>query len=86
MTRPGFDTARLPSAVAAAWHARRGDAAALHDAPAGRSFLLEGLDLDVSATSIRHALATGGADAPALVGLVPTAVLDYIRANHLYRS
>ena len=58
-------------------------------APAGGTFLLDGLALDVSATGIRAALAatpdlaTGDA---AVGGLVPPVVLDYIRANRLYRS
>ncbi len=90
VTRPGFDIAKLPPAVQRAWSARAGDATALRHAPAGRSFLLEGLSLDVSATDIRAALAAGGdADhpSPASLGrLVPPAVLVYIQANHLYRS
>lgn len=90
VSRPGFDIERVPADVAAEWSRRAGDAAALRAAPAGRSFLLEGLQLDVSATDIRAALATpGGDDRPngsLPDGLVPPAVLDYIRANHLYRS
>ena len=83
VTRPGFDVTRLPDAVAAAWNSRAGDASALHATPAGRSFLLEGLAMDLSATDIRASIAQQGhADAK----LVPAAVLDYIRANHLYRS
>jgi nicotinate-nucleotide adenylyltransferase len=85
VTRPGFDTGALPDAVAAVWTARAGDAAALAHAPAGRSFLLETLALDISATDIRAALAEHAPDG-ALDRLVPPAVLDYIRANHLYRS
>ena len=90
VTRPGFDSARLPPDVAAAWSARAGTAAQLRGAPAGRSFLLEGLLLDISATDIRAALAAEGAarsPSDAVLGrLVPAAVLDYIRTNHLYRS
>ena len=85
-TRPGFDVSRLPAAVAAAWAGRSGDAAALRAAPSGRSFLLEGLAMDVSATDIRASIARHDEADTALVGLVPAAVLDYIRANHLYRS
>jgi len=88
VTRPGFDVAKLPVAVHEAWSTRAGDAQALRDAPAGRSFLLEGLALDVSATDIRASLAHDGVDDPhaSLGRLVPPAVLDYIQANHLYRS
>ena len=83
VTRPGFDATHLPPRVAAVWGARLGDAAALRSSAAGRSFLLAGLALDVAATTIRAALA--GRDG-SLDRLVPPAVLDYIRANHLYRS
>ncbi len=94
VTRPGFDVADLPVAVAEAWSARAGDAEALRSAPAGRSFLLEGLLLEVSATDIRAALASNAVANDAvddvtrasLGRLVPSAVLDYIQANHLYRS
>lgn len=90
VTRPGFDVARLPADIEREWTARAGDAAALGAAPAGRSFLLEGLQLDVSATDIRAALAAPVTDENApratLARLVPPAVLDYIRANHLYRN
>jgi nicotinate-nucleotide adenylyltransferase len=85
VTRPGFDTQALPQPVAEAWAARLGTADDLARAPAGRSFLLETLALDMSATDIRAALAKHASDA-ALVRMVPTPVLDYIRANHLYRS
>ena len=88
VSRPGFDVDRVPAEVAFEWARRAGDAAALQATPVGRSFLLEGLLLDVSATDIRAALG-GHADAAdrGLPGrLVPPAVLDYIQANHLYRS
>lgn len=90
VTRPGFDVAKLPSVVQQAWSSRAGDADALRGAPAGRSFLLEGLALDVSATDIRASIAVDGVEDPqshtSLGRLVPPAVLDYIQANHLYRS
>ena len=56
-TRPGFDAKHLPAAVAEVWSRRAGDAAALRTSAHGRSFLLDGLALDVSATHIRAALA-----------------------------
>jgi nicotinate-nucleotide adenylyltransferase len=90
VTRPGFDVAQLPEAVAEAWSTRAGDADALRSAPAGRSFLLEGLLMDISATGIRAALASNevanDAARASLGRLVPSDVLDYIQANHLYRS
>lgn len=90
VTRPGFDVAHLPPEVAREWSVRAGDAAALRGAPAGRSFLLEGLALAVSATDIRAALARPGLPDAAwqasLGRLVPSRVLDYIQANHLYGS
>ncbi len=91
VSRPGFEFERVPREVADEWSRRAGDAAALQATPAGRSFLLDGLNLDVSATNIRAALASRerGADHDARddpARLVPSAVLDYIEANHLYRS
>jgi nicotinate-nucleotide adenylyltransferase len=86
VTRPGFDLADIPDDVRRAWFARAGDAAALHAAPAGRSFVVEDLALDVSATDIRALLAAGRDRDPAVVRLVPPPVLDYIRTNHLYRG
>ncbi len=86
VTRPGFALADVPGVVRDAWSARAGDAAALRAEPAGCSFLLEGLALDVSATDIRTALAAGRDDDPAVVRLVPPRVLDYIRTNRLYRA
>jgi nicotinate-nucleotide adenylyltransferase len=86
VTRPGFDVGALPATVARSWTARAGDASAMRAAPAGRSFLLEGLSLDVSATDIRAALATHATSSAPLERLVPAPVLDYIRVNHLYRS
>jgi len=86
VTRPGFDADGLPDEVAAMWARRLATVAPVSAPPAGHSFLLDDLALDVSATDIRAALAEGNQDDPVLAGLVPPAVLDYIRANHLYRS
>ncbi len=88
VSRPGFDIDRVPVEVADEWSRRGGNAAALQAAPSGRSFLLAGLNLDVSATDIRAALASpaDGSDRELPGRLVPPAVLDYIEANHLYRS
>lgn len=86
-TRPGFDVQALPHDVGHEWSARLGDATALHSAASGRSYLLDHFAHDISATDIRSALAAGDATAiDVSSGLVPSAVLDYIRDYHLYRS
>ena len=86
-TRPAFDVRTMPPEVAHEWSSRLGDVEALHSHPSGRSYLLDDFAHDVSATDIRAALAAGDDAAIAASSrLVPTAVLDYIRANHLYRS
>jgi nicotinate-nucleotide adenylyltransferase len=85
VTRPGFDVAVLPAEVAQAWTERIGARAQLQAAPAGRSYLLETLEMQISATDIRSALASH-TNEDALDRLVPRPVLDYIRANNLYRS
>jgi nicotinate-nucleotide adenylyltransferase len=85
VTRPRFNASLLPRAVAHAWSSRLGDADALRTTPSGRSFLLETLALDVSATDIRAALPDAARQDEAR-RMVPPTVLDYIRAKHLYRS
>ncbi len=86
-TRPSFDVHALPHEVADAWSARIADAQALHMQACGRSYLLDDFALDVSATDIRAALASDNPSSLAVsTRLVPPAVLDYIRANNLYRS
>ena len=86
-TRHGFDAQALPDEIAEQWSARLGDAQALHSQASGRSYLLDNFAHDVSATDIRSALAAG--DDPAIEvssRLVPSTVLDYIRAHNLYRN
>lgn len=86
-TRPGFDVHALPRDVGDEWRARLGDTTALHSSPSGRSYLLDHFFVDVSATGIRSALAAGGAASLETASrLVPSPVLDYIRAHHLYRN
>ena len=86
-TRPGFSLDALPDAVRKEWSERASDATGLHNAAAGRSYLLDGFAMDVSATTIRQHLEAGAADSRAsLVRLVAPEVLDYIRVKHLYRS
>lgn len=85
--RPGFALDALPDAVRVPWSLRRSDAAGLRATPSGKSFTLCGLAMDVSATAIREYLEVDDQAAQsALARLVPRAVLDYIRLNHLYRS
>ena len=87
VTRPGFDVHALPQEVAQVWSARLADARELHLRECGRSVLLEDFSFDISATKIRAALAADDARSRVLsTRLVPPAVLDYIRTNHLYRS
>ncbi|WP_322104980.1 nicotinate-nucleotide adenylyltransferase [Paraburkholderia sp. J41] len=86
-SRPGFDFATLPPAVAAEVAARRAPAATLAATPHGHLLIDETLALDVSATAIRRAL-------PACVAArqrsgtaadqLPAAVWDYILQHHLY--
>ena len=86
-TRPAFDVRTMSPEVAHEWSNRLGDLEALHTQPSGRSYLLDDFAHDVSATDIRAALVAGDDAAIAASSrLVPSAVLDYIRANHLYRS
>ena len=86
-TRPGFDAGALPDEVAKEWAVRLGNAQALHSQASGRSYLLDHFSHDISATDIRSALAAGDVAAIDVSSrLVPSAVLDYIRAHRLYRS
>jgi len=77
LSRPGTPSPALP-----AWaEARRTDAVrVLHETPAGRLAFLPVRPQDISATRIRAAVARG----ESVSGLLPDAVLDYIRTNHLY--
>ena len=81
-SRPGFDTAALPAEVAHELRRRCATAAQLRDSPHGLMFLMENLDLDLSATEIRTALARGERPQQSL----PTPVLDYIEQHHLYKT
>lgn len=85
--RPGFAPATweaaMPPALRDELHGRRAGAAAdLHSAPAGRIFIHEITQLDISASRVR---ALVGAHRSARY-LVPDAVLDYIDHHHLYRQ
>lgn len=83
--RPGFAmeswATAMPLELRQEWEARLTDAVEdLHHAPAGRIIARETTRLDISATRIR--LMAGGDGNPRY--LLPDAVLDYIRSNHLY--
>jgi len=77
LNRPGAPAGALP-----AWARGRAsaDLQALRAAPAGRLAFLSVSPQDISATRIRAALARG----ESVQGLLPEAVLDYIRINQVY--
>ncbi|MBI5900670.1 MAG: nicotinate-nucleotide adenylyltransferase [Rhodocyclales bacterium] len=69
------------TALDAEFRARRGTAADLATAPAGRIVCFAITALEISATAIRERLARGAS----VRHLVPDAVLDYIDSHQLYR-
>ena len=77
LNRPGATAGALP-----AWaHARESaDLHVLRESPAGRLAFLSVSPQDISATHIRAVLARG----ESVQGLLPEAVLDYIRINQVY--
>jgi nicotinate-nucleotide adenylyltransferase len=77
LNRPGATPGPWPS-----WaHARSCEQfRLLRDSPAGRLAFLSVSPQDISATGIRAALARG----ESVQGLLPEAVLDYIRTNQIY--
>jgi nicotinate-nucleotide adenylyltransferase len=81
LTRPGFEIP-VPGAALPAWAVGRvtRERAALDGEPAGRILFQPVTAQDISATRIRAAIAVG----EPVAGLLPAAVLDYIRANRLY--
>ena len=83
-TRPGHDikVGAGDTALAAEFAARRGIAADLAAAPAGRIVPFAITALEISATAIRERLARG----LSVRYLVPDAVLDYIETRQLYRT
>jgi nicotinate-nucleotide adenylyltransferase len=81
-SRPGFDTAHLPPAVARAFARRSATPDQIRTTPHGLACIAANLRMAVSATEIRAALAQGdNVDA-----LLPPAVLDYIKQHHLYEN
>jgi nicotinate-nucleotide adenylyltransferase len=83
-TRPGHElTAGAGgSALDAEFAVRRGHAADLAGAPAGRIVAFTITALEISATAIRQRLAQG----LSVRYLVPDAVLDYIETRQIYRT
>jgi nicotinate-nucleotide adenylyltransferase len=91
-TRPGHDLKKVPAgtqsagggdtALDAEFTARRGVAADLAAAPAGRIVPFAITALEISATAIRERLARG----LSVRYLVPDPVLDYIETHQLYRT
>ena len=93
-TRPGFDLASIPPAVAKEIDARRARADVLQATPCGHLLIDTTLAFNVSATDIRAHLREQVSQRLAHVGgeqqqdmaasHVPTAVWDYILQHHLY--
>ncbi len=88
-TRPGFDLAAIPPALAAEIAARRASADVLQATSHGHLLIDATLAFDVSATEIRARLRESlaqraGGDARAAASHVPAAVWDYIVQHHLY--
>jgi len=83
-TRPGHEVrvGAGGTALDREFAVRRGDAADLAGAPAGRIVPFAITALEISATAIRRRLATG----LSVRYLVPDAVLDYIDSHQLYRT
>jgi len=92
-TRPGFDLASIPPAVAQEIAARRAEADVLQATPCGHLLIDTTLAFNVSATDIRAHLREQVSQRLALAGgeaqdqaasHVPAAVWDYILQHHLY--
>ena len=83
-TRPGHDSivGAGGAALDAEFAVRRGDAADLAAAPAGRIVPFAITALEISASAIRQRLAMGRSARY----LVPDAVLDYIDSHQIYRT
>ncbi len=86
--RPGVDlAASLPPPLRPIWDERRvDDPRILLSRPAGAIYVQPIAPIDVSATTIRKALAHGNIADGSWRGLLPPAVLAYIDLHHLYRQ
>jgi len=82
-SRPGFatDASHMQTEVSEEFTRRSATPENIRSAPCGLTYLTQGLAVDISATQIRAAFASG--HEPEL--LVPPAVLDYINQHHLYQ-
>jgi nicotinate-nucleotide adenylyltransferase len=83
-SRPGFslDQALLPAALRSELAKRAGSAEQVSNSAHGLAYVAPDLAVDIAATGIRAALREGKpAD-----GLVPPAVLDYIKQHRLYQK
>lgn len=93
-TRPGFalDATSIPSEVAHEFQARSATPDTIWQSPCGRSVILDGLHVDISATQLRAWLgddrASNHAPSPDHRGheLLPEGVFDYIQTHQLYRD
>ena len=86
--RPGtVPAADLPPALEGEWRQRHTeDPSALRSRLAGSIYVQSISAQPISSTTIRAALAREPDGGPALAGLLPAAVLAYIRSKHLYRK
>lgn len=87
VARPGtvLTSDALPAALREQWNARyRSNAQALRQSSAGAIVTQAIAPNAISASAIRAALARGEAGARAVAGLLPPAVLAYIRRHRLY--
>ncbi len=84
VSRPGYamDGIDIDRAVAQQFAQRIASPHQMRLTPSGMTALSTGLDIDISATDIRHALTQG----QQLDKLLPSAVLDYIQQHHLYQD
>lgn len=82
--RPGFslEPASCPPAVQNQFFPRLASVQAIRETPCGLTYLADNLPVDISATEIRKTTLHQTASHPH----IPSRVLDYIVANHLYRD
>ena len=82
-SRTGFatDASHMHAEVAETFSRRSASPENIRSTPCGLTYLATGLAVDISATQIRTAFASG--HEPSL--MVPSAVLDYIKQHHLYQ-
>ena len=87
VARPGVaPAAELPPPLAAEWDTRSTEDRRRLESPQGGAIYAQAIAPHaISSTAIRRVLAEG-AEAAALRGLLPPAVLAYIARNQLYRS